>query len=848
MNTAAVEARRRILYKVARPGALRAGPVAVAVRGSGAERFDVVIVGCGPAGLAAGAQAATRGLKHLVLERGKLANTVHRYQKGKHVMDEPPALGLRPELPVPFAAGTRESVLEAWQRATKAAGTNIRTGPDNELVKIEGAAGDFTLHLKGGAQIGCARLVLAIGLQGNLRAFGVPGEELPHVTYQLDDPAEHVDKRILVVGTGDAGIENALALAGHNEVGLVNRRDEFPRAKPRNRALLEAAIKSGKIAHHTHAEVRRIEPGQVVLETPAGEQAVACDLIIGRLGAIPPRAFLEKIGVELASKEASAVPRISPAYEASIPGIYIVGALAGYPLIKHCLNQGYEVIEHILGHHVEPADEPLLAAKFSRLSGSVADILARIQARAPILSGITTVQLREFLADATVHVPAAGQVIYRRNDFSESFYTILEGSVEVVAPASDADLDTIYGKGAAAEERRIRLEAGQFFGEMSLVSGRRRSATVVAGDGCVLIEIPRLAMIKLMSSVEQVRRTIDEAFILRKLQTSLAPGVAVDELARLAASAVIERYRQGEVLFHEGDPSNGLHLIRRGSVTVSCRKAGAEQVLAYLPAGNIVGEMALFSPEGRRNATVKATIAAETIRIPTEAIRPFIDRHPQLRAELKSLEGERLIATATRSLDRRASGLVDFLVSAGAGEATDLLLVDEALCVRCDHCERACAETHGGVSRLDREAGPTYATVHVPTSCRHCEHPRCMTDCPPDALRRHPNGEVYIMDNCIGCGNCATNCPYGVIQLAAVEPVKPTSVLARLLFGWGAASDGTAAGEGPKVAVKCDLCRDLPARNGQKRAACVAACPTGAIARVNPKQYVDRLLASGEDG
>jgi Fe-S-cluster-containing hydrogenase component 2 len=124
-----------------------------------------------------------------------------------------------------------------------------------------------------------------------------------------------------------------------------------------------------------------------------------------------------------------------------------------------------------------------------------------------------------------------------------------------------------------------------------------------------------------------------------------------------------------------------------------------------------------------------------------------------------------------------------------------------------------------------------------------------MIDCPPDALRRHPNGEVYIMDNCIGCGNCASNCPYGVIQLAAVEPQPATNVLFRLLFGWGGSGNGTAGAEvGPKVAVKCDLCRELPAWRGEKRAACVSACPTGAIARVNPKRYVDRLLAVGEDG
>src|SRR6185369_15806591 len=141
---------------------------------------------------------------------------------------------------------------------------NVRSGAQCEVVKIEGAKGDFALHLKDGSRLSCANVVLAMGLQGNLRTFGVPGDHLPHVTYQLDDPAEHSDKHVLVVGVGDAGIENALALAEQNEVGIVNRSDEFSRAKPRNRALVEGAIKGGKIHHHAHAKVKSIEANHVV--------------------------------------------------------------------------------------------------------------------------------------------------------------------------------------------------------------------------------------------------------------------------------------------------------------------------------------------------------------------------------------------------------------------------------------------------------------------------------------------------------------------------------------------------------------------------------------------------------
>jgi Fe-S-cluster-containing hydrogenase component 2 len=182
--------------------------------------------------------------------------------------------------------------------------------------------------------------------------------------------------------------------------------------------------------------------------------------------------------------------------------------------------------------------------------------------------------------------------------------------------------------------------------------------------------------------------------------------------------------------------------------------------------------------------------------------------------------------------------LISFLMQQGLGEATDVLLIDESLCVRCNNCEKACAETHDGTSRLDREAGPTYANIHVPTSCRHCEHPHCMKDCPPDAIHRSQNGEVFISDACIGCGNCERNCPYGVIQLAPVKPKKskPT-VLSWLLFGLGpepGSEDHTYEKGAPKKAVKCDMCK------GQKGGpACVRSCPTGAALRVSPEKFLD---------
>lgn len=111
-----------------------------------------------------------------------------------------------------------------------------------------------------------------------------------------------------------------------------------------------------------------------------------------------------------------------------------------------------------------------------------------------------------------------------------------------------------------------------------------------------------------------------------------------------------------------------------------------------------------------------------------------------------------------------------------------------------------------------------------------------MKDCPPDAIRRAPNGEVYIEDSCIGCGNCERNCPYDVIQMASGKEEAP-SLMNWLLTGRGAGPGERQSVSGPdaiKKAVKCDMCKDLSGGP-----ACVRACPTGAALRMSPSEFVN---------
>ena len=774
--------------------------------------------------MSAAARAAELGISHVLLEAAPhIADTIHRYQKGKLVRAEPMQLPLRSALS--FYAGTRENILRTWQQELAELGVNVRVGA--AVSAISGQCGNFRIPLEPGKTLTAEFVVLSIGLQGNIRKLGVPGEDMQRVQYQLDDPDEYSNETIIVVGDGDAGVENALALSRQNRVILVNLHEEFSNCAEANFQLLMTAVTEGHIETRVSTWAERVDtiakgdfPVAFVAHTPQGLERIECHRVIARLGAEPPRKLLENFGVRFPNSDTASVPQLSEQYESNVPGLYIVGALAGYPLIKQAMNQGYEAVEYITGNPVEPADEVLLREKFAGVPNirSVGDGIALVRRNLPLLESLTTLQLREFMLDSSVLAPRSGEVIFARSDYNNSFYSILEGEVSV----------HVEGKDGAAV---FTMGAGDFFGEMGLLSGRRRSGTAIAGENCVLVETPRRSMLKLLNAASGVQRKLDEVSLKRVVLNYLDASLPDSELDYLVQGAKFKQYAFGEVIFKEGDKADGLYMIRRGSVTVSRMVAGKEQVLAYVSAGNYFGEMALTS-NMPHSATVRAVSPTDVIVLEAEHFRAVMERNSSMRGKVGSRYLER-ISQGEPNPSGEPGGLIKFLMDHGVGEATDVLLIDYSQCIRCNNCERACADVHGGISRLNRGAGPTFEQVHVPVSCRHCEHPHCMKDCPPDVIRRSVHGEVFIDDGCIGCGNCLNNCPYDAIQMAGTSEYKQLTVW-EAVFGRRKHREvrNEADANLPKKAVKCDMCMGIISGP-----ACVRACPTGAALRVSPEEF-----------
>jgi thioredoxin reductase len=279
----------------------------------GASPNGVLIVGCGPAGLAAALQAKELGIQHMVIDQSDLGGTVLKYPRNKLTMVQAIELPFLGRLKRPQY--TKEELLKLWEEAVRKAGIEVR--PHVSLVGITPGPDQTCLVDTSAGRIHCRYVVLALGRRGTPRRLGVPGEESEHVLYQLTDAASYTDKDILVVGGGDSAIEAATALAVQpgNRVKLSYRRPAFSRIKQRNEERIATFQAEGRIEVLFNSQVKRIQPGSAVIQVEeAGnvrEIPVPANYVFVLAGGEPPYPLLKKIGIRFNGEKEAEAPCVA---------------------------------------------------------------------------------------------------------------------------------------------------------------------------------------------------------------------------------------------------------------------------------------------------------------------------------------------------------------------------------------------------------------------------------------------------------------------------------------------------------------------------------------------------------
>ena len=265
--------------------------------------YDLIIVGGGPAGIAASLAATQKGLTHLTLEQDSLGGTVAHYPRGKLVMTRPATLPLYGK--VHLKRVRKERLLTLWHDVIRKTGVRIHEGV--RVQRITPADGHFEVETSAGPALGSA-ILLATGRRGSPRKLGVPGENLAKVVYRLDAPSQYRGKHVLVVGGGDSALETAMELARRpvKSISLCHRGSVFERAKPATRQRFEAAAKAGPINVLMESQVSSIEAGRVLIERAGVTRALPNDAVIVCAGGVLPTLMLDAIGVAVERKSGTA--------------------------------------------------------------------------------------------------------------------------------------------------------------------------------------------------------------------------------------------------------------------------------------------------------------------------------------------------------------------------------------------------------------------------------------------------------------------------------------------------------------------------------------------------------------
>jgi len=258
--------------------------------------YDIIIVGAGPAGIAAGIESSKRNYSYKILESVKKFNTIINFPKAKPIIAAPDDYTQQSDLKI--NNGIKESLIDELNEQIKNIQLPISEGVMVE--KIEKVNSHFKI-ITNENEYKTLRVILAIGKSGNSRMLNVPGEDLPKVYNRLIDPKDAKDEDVLVVGGGDSALETAIAVSEYaKSVSLSYRKSSFARPKVQNFSKLNKVVGLGKIKLYMESEVKEVKENSVKLNVKNGGLIeINNSMVFALIGKELPTAFFKRSNIKM---------------------------------------------------------------------------------------------------------------------------------------------------------------------------------------------------------------------------------------------------------------------------------------------------------------------------------------------------------------------------------------------------------------------------------------------------------------------------------------------------------------------------------------------------------------------
>lgn len=290
------------------------------------QRFDVVVVGAGPTGLACGIELQQRGVSTVLIEKGCLTNSLYNYPTQMVFFTTPELLeiGNIPMTSLNEKPGRTEA-LKYYRRVAEH--YKLKIHQYERVLRITGDDGDFQVHTSKG-EYRARKIVLATGYYDVPNLLNVPGEGLDKVLHYYKEPHPYYDHDVIVVGAKNSAAIAALELFWTGaRVTLIHRGNCMSdRIKYWIKPNIENRIKNGEIKAYFNSRLVEIHPNSVLVETPQGPITVKNDFVFALTGYRPDLEFLASLGIRL--EPVTEKPRTNPeTLESDRPGIFLAGVI-----------------------------------------------------------------------------------------------------------------------------------------------------------------------------------------------------------------------------------------------------------------------------------------------------------------------------------------------------------------------------------------------------------------------------------------------------------------------------------------------------------------------------------------
>ena len=253
----------------------------------------------------------------------------------------------------------------------------------------------------------------------------------------------------------------------------------------------------------------------------------------------------------------------------------------------------------------------------------------------PLFSELNEKELQSLFPHLQSKTFPEDSLVCREGEEGDSLFVITRGEVTITRMAKGKEMEI------------GRLKEGDFFGEFGFFVDQKRHASVRASTECEVLEMSQERLNEVIKIHPRIHQVLHGFLEKRVLDTFLAHSPLFASLTSEERGEVAKRFRLLKVpeetfLFHQGDPSSSLYLIKRGEVEISTQHRSGKRVRwSTLKGGHFFGEIGpLFDKP--RTASAKTIRPTELLELPKEDLHACLLKFPHLQSTLREISSQRL--------------------------------------------------------------------------------------------------------------------------------------------------------------------------------------------------------------